>query len=118
MGVPLVWVGGGVCDTGEPAMALGTTRTAAMRTASTPVASSAHASPRRFLRGGWRSAQDGWASVRGGWPSIPRGRAAALVGWASAPAGWAWKAAAVGVRRGCALVIVGGPLMLPVGGGA
>ena len=85
-------------------MTLGTTMTAATSAASTPAASNAHASPRRFLRGGWPPAGKGWAS--------------ALVGRGSALVGWARKAAAVGVRGGCALVIVAGPLVLPAGGGA
>ena len=86
----LVWVGGCVCETGEPPMTLGTTMAAAMSAASNPVASNAHAGPHRLLRGGWRPAPEG----------RPR------------------KAASVGVRRGTALVFVGGPLVLPVGGGA
>src|SRR5215475_4883392 len=97
-------------------MALGTTMAAATSAASTPVASNAHAGPRRFLPGGWPSAGEGRASVRGGWPSARKGRAPALAGWASALVGRARKAASVGVRRGCALVLVGGPLVLPVGG--
>jgi len=124
-GVLLAWVGGGVYETEEPPMILGTTMTAATSAASAPVASNAHASPRRFLRGGWAPVQDGWASARGGraatpggWPSAGKGWAPALVGRAPAPVGWARKAAAVGVRPGCALVCVGGPLVLPAGGGA
>jgi hypothetical protein len=88
--VPLVWVGGCVCETGEPPMTFGTTMAAATSAASSPVASKAHTGPRRFLRGGR--------------PSPPEG--------------WAGKAASVGVRRGTALVFVGGPLLLPAGGGA
>jgi hypothetical protein len=122
--VLLAWVGGGVCEAGESPMTLGTTLTAATSAASTPVASNTHASPRRFLRGGWPPVQDGWASVRGGraaarggWPPAEKGWASALVGRGSALVGWARKAAAVGVRCGCALVIVAGPLVLPAGGG-
>jgi hypothetical protein len=88
LGVPLVWAGGCVCETGEPQMTLGTTMAAAMSAASSPVASNPHARPRRFLRGGWPSP----------------------------PGGWARKAASVGVRRGTAPVFVGGPLVLPGGG--
>jgi hypothetical protein len=124
-GVLLAWVGGGVYETGEPPMILGTTMTAATSAASTPVASNTHASPRRFLRGGWAPVQDGpasvrggWASVRGGWPPAGNGWASALVGRGSALVGWARKAAAAGVRCGCALVIVAGPLVPPAGGGA
>jgi hypothetical protein len=107
--VLLVWVGGCVCETGEPPMTLGTTMAAAMSAASNPVASNAHAGPHRLLRGGWRPAPEGWprkaaVGVRRGWPSRPEG--------------WARKAASVGVRRGTALVFVGGPPVLPVGGGA
>jgi hypothetical protein len=90
LGVPLVWAGGCVCETGEPQMTLGTTMAAAMSAASSPVASNPHARPRRFLRGGWPSP----------------------------PGGWARKAASVGARRGTAPVFVGGPLVLPGGGGA
>ena len=91
-------------------MTLGTTMAAATSAASSPAASNAHAGPRRFLRGGWRSAPEGWArkaaavGARRGWPSLPEG--------------WGRNAASVGVRRGTALVFVGGPLVLPVGGGA
>jgi hypothetical protein len=105
-----VWVGGFVCETGEPPMTLGTTMAAATTAASSPAASNAHAKPRRFLRGGWPSAPGGGArnaapvGVRSGWPS--------------APEGWARNAASVGVWRGAALVLVGGPLVLPVGGRA
>lgn len=113
----LAWVGGGVCEAGESPMTLGTTMTAATSAASTPVASNTHASPRRFLRGGWPPVQDGWAAARGGWPPAEKGWASALVGRGSALVGWARKAAAVGVRCGCALVIVAGPLVLPAGGG-
>jgi hypothetical protein len=104
-----VWAGG-VCEAGVPPMTLGTTMAAAAAAASSPAASKAHTAPRRFLRGGWRSAPGGWAQkaasvgVRRGWPS--------------APEGWATKAASVGVRRGAALVLVGGPVVLPAGGGA
>jgi hypothetical protein len=84
--------------------------TAATSAASTPVASNTHTSPRRFLRGGWPPAEEGWASAL-------VGRGSALVGRGSALVGWARKAAAVGVRCGCALVIVAGPLVLPAGGG-
>ncbi len=123
-GVLLAWVGGGMYETEEPSMTLGTTMTAATSAASTPVASNTHASPRRLLRGGWPSVRNGWASVRGcwaatrgGWPPAGKGWASALVGRGSALVGWARKAAAVGVRCGCALVIVAGPLVLSADGG-
>jgi hypothetical protein len=54
-----VWAGGLVCAAGEPPMTLGTRRAAATTAASSPLASSAHARPRRFLRGGWRCAPGG-----------------------------------------------------------
>jgi len=105
-----VWAGGFVCETGEPPMTLGTTMAAATPAASSPVASNAHAGPRRFLRGGWGPVAGGWDQKA---PSVGVWR-----GWPSAPGGWARKAACVGVRRGAALVLVGGPLMPPVCGGA
>jgi pyruvate/2-oxoglutarate dehydrogenase complex dihydrolipoamide acyltransferase (E2) component len=51
-----LWVGCGVCETRKSPMTLGTRRAAAASAASSPVASNAHARPRRFLRGGWPSA--------------------------------------------------------------
>ena len=114
LGVPLVWAGGCVCETGEPQMTLGTTMAAATSTASSPVASNAHARPRRFLRGGWPSQPGGWArkaasdGARPGWPAPPGGWARKAArpselrpGWPS-PAGRLGlrKAASVGVRRG------------------
>ncbi len=150
LGALLVGAGGWVCETGEPQMTLGTTMAAATSTASSPVASNAHARPRRFLRGGWPSPPGGWARKAAsdgappGWPAPLGGwarkaasadarpgpasapgawaRKAACVGarpgWPSPAGGWAGKAASVGVRRGTAPVVVGGPPVLPDGGGA
>src|SRR4029077_20265434 len=103
----LAWVGGGVYETGEPPMILGTTMTAATSAASTPVASNTHASPRRFLLGGWAPVQDGpasvrggWAATRGGWPPAGNGWASALVGRGAALVGWARKGPAARVPCG------------------
>ena len=104
------WVGGGVCEAGEPPMTLGTTMAAATAAASSPAASNAHTGPRRFLRGGWRCAPAGWARKATS--------AGVRRGWLSAPEGCDGKAASVGVRRGAALVLVGSPPVLAVGGGA
>ena len=104
------WVGGGVCEAGEPPMTLGTTMAAATAAASSPAASNAHTGPRRFLRGGWRCAPAGWARKAAS--------AGARPGWTSPVGGWAGKAASVGAGRGTAPVLVGGPLMPLTGGGA